>query len=92
MPLYSACPCRNSKDSTPYMAQMMRIFIVVPTETISHNENDRSISIDNQKCQKLIIGIKPRVQPNPQPCPIFRPSNDEIIMLPENNIWVLRLP
>ena len=28
MPLYTACPCRNTKETTPYMAQMMRVFIV----------------------------------------------------------------
>jgi hypothetical protein len=89
MPLYTACPCRNSKESVPFMAQMMRVYIIVPPLTL------KDCSIDHQKIEKkLKVQIKPCVQPNPQPCPIFQPStiNQMPIELKENNIWILRLP
>ena len=103
MPLYTSCPCRNSKDSTPYMAQMMRIFIVTPAATVNlsepHPESKSHIvstSPTRLKLRKnaisLNIGLKPKVQPNPYPCPIFWPSHQGPIILTENNIWILRLP
>lgn len=120
MPLYTACPCRNSKDTTPYMAQMMRVYIVTPSSTVNQSESNidykgsllsssptsslgRNFTSQNAKQQQqqqqqpakashLQIGLKPRVQPNPMPCPIFWPSDQSSIDLIENSIWVLRLP
>ncbi len=41
MPLYTACPCRNSKDAVPFMAQMMRVFVVTPVNyTLNLSESD----------------------------------------------------
>jgi hypothetical protein len=96
MPLYTACPCRNSKDSTPYMAQMMRVFVVTPSSVInssvdSSGSSTKSSIINNSKL-KFHILLRPRVQPNPQPCPIFWPSHQGPIELTENSIWILRLP
>lgn len=85
MPLYSACPCRNSKDSTPYMAQLMRVFVVTPPGNIQCDSTSSNTS-------NLRICIRPRVQPNPSPCPIFWPSQQDTIVLADNSIWVLRLP
>ena len=113
MPLYTACPCRNSKDTTPYMAQMMRVFIVTPYSTIHQAETSidykgsllsssptqtKNLAMNPPTSSKsnrsqLQIVLKPRVQPNPTPCPIFWPSNNQNpIYLAENSIWVLRLP
>ncbi len=109
MPLYTACPCRNSKDTTPYMAQMMRIYIVTPVSQIQQSEASNidykssllSTSPGSQPMKmtsgtainRLHILLRPRVQPNPTPCPIFWPSNNKkSICLAENSIWVLRLP
>jgi hypothetical protein len=97
MPLYTACPCR--KDSTPYMAQMMRVFVVTPSSTIntpsdsstSSTKSPHSMIIGSSKWKFQIL-LKPRVQPNPQPCPIFWPSHQGPIELAENSIWILRLP
>lgn len=88
MPLYTACPCRNSKDSTPYMAQLMRIFVVTPSGNIQSDED----FLDSSGQKQLRISIRPRVQPNPTPCPFFSPSLSEPITLGDNSIWVLRLP
>ncbi|XP_013398523.1 protein SMG8 [Lingula anatina] len=38
------------------------------------------------------ISINPRIQPAPLPCPVFMPSHDGAIVLPQGGIWVLRLP
>jgi protein SMG8 len=114
MPLYTACPCRNSKDTTPYMAQMMRVYIVTPSSAVNQIESNidykgsllsssppsatRSFAATTQakqptKTSHLQIGLKPRVQPNPVPCPVFWPSpSQNSIYLTENSIWVLRLP
>ncbi len=78
MPLYTSCPCRA--NNTPYMAQMMRVYIVTPPLTKNNFEST------------IHFLLQPRVQPNPSPCPIFRPSYEGPIKLNENNIWVLRLP
>lgn len=85
MPLYTACPCRNTKESPSYMAQAMRAFIVTPPGQVTEK-------IDEKKSTMVNISIKPQVQPNPQPCPIFWPSFDDSIVLDDDNIWVLRLP
>ena len=95
MPLYTACPCR-SKESTPYMAQMMRVFVVTPPthlikKSIDSNPNALSRNRANEKA-KLSFFLKPRVQPNPLPCPIFWPNNSNEIVLNDNSIYVLRLP
>ena len=95
MPLYTACPCR-SKESTPYMAQMMRVFIVTPpthliNKSIESNPNALNKNRTKEKA-KLSFCLKPRVQPNPLPCPIFWPSNSNEIVLNNNAIYVLRLP
>lgn len=117
MPLYTACPCRNSKDATPYMAQMMRVFIVTPSSTTIHQTETnidykgslmscsppttvRNLSPglniqrkQNLKGSQLQIALKPKVQPNPTPCPVFWPSHNQApIYLADNSIWVLRLP
>lgn len=115
MPLYTACPCRNSKDTTPYMAQMMRVYIVTPSSPVNQSESNidykgsllsssptsslgRNFTGQNTKQQQPIktshlqISLKPRVQPNPAPCPVFWPSDQNSIDLTENSIWVLRLP
>lgn len=83
MPLYTACPCR--KDSTPYMAQMMRVFIATPAIA-------QKFKTFNTDLNGISIAINPRVQPNPQPCPIFFPSQPGPIQLAENSLWVFRLP
>jgi hypothetical protein len=109
MPLYTACPCRNSKDTTPYMAQMMRVYIVTPASQIQQSEATiidyksslLSTSPSSQAVKvtsgggisRLQIVLRPRVQPNPAPCPVFWPSNNKApINLADNSIWVLRLP
>lgn len=79
MPLYTACPCRIGKEIAPYMAQLMRIFIVTPSSSTSD-------------ISPIQILIQPRVQPNPSPCPVYRPSYEAPIRLADNSIWVLRLP
>jgi protein SMG8 len=61
------------------MAQMMRVFIVTP-------------SLSKNFDSTIHIVLQPRVQPNPPPCPIFRPSLDGQIKLTDNTMWVLRLP
>lgn len=85
MPLYTACPCRNVKDSPPYMAQAMRLFIVTPPGTVTEKTDDKKIT-------KIRISIRPQVQPNPQPCPLFWPTFENSIILDDNNFWVLRFP
>ncbi len=113
MPLYTACPCRLSgnKDATPYMAQMMRVYVVTPASIIKTDEtsidykssliscsppSNRTLSQqlnENNSNSILQIALRPRVQPNPLPCPTFWPShNQSAIYLAENSIWVLRLP
>jgi len=84
MPLYTACPCRNSKDMPPFMAQLMRVFIAIPNIS---QQNDQQLSTPS-----VHILLQPKVQPNPTPCPIFRPSYEGSIKLTDNSIWVLRLP
>ena len=85
MPLYTACPCRNSKDLPPFMAQLMRVFIAIPSlANLSQQADQTSPSVH--------ILLQPKVQPNPSPCPIFRPSYEGPIKLTDNSIWVLRLP
>lgn len=103
MPLYTACPCRKE---TPYMAQMMRVFIVTPASyVVNLSDSDakystsaspppssrRNISPIQQNNVKISIQINPRVQPSPT-SPIFYPSCTLPINLAENSIWVLRLP
>ncbi|RNA03061.1 SMG8 [Brachionus plicatilis] len=85
MPLYTACPCRNTKESPSYMAQAMRVFIVTPPGLVAEKGDDKKTTTVN-------ICIKPQVQPNPQPCPVFWPSFEDSIVLEDNSIWVLRLP
>lgn len=85
MPLYTACPCRNTKESPSYMAQAMRVFIVTPPGQVIEKGDDK-------KTTKVNISIKPQVQPNPQPCPVFWPSFEDSIVLEDDKIWVLRLP
>ncbi len=85
MPLYTACPCRNSKDLAPFMAQLMRVFIAIPPLSTVNQQNE-AIS------PSVHIHLQPKVQPNPSPCPIFRPSYERQITLTDNSIWILRLP
>ncbi|CAF0716244.1 unnamed protein product [Brachionus calyciflorus] len=85
MPLYTACPCRNAKESPPYMAQAMRLFVVTPPGNVIEKTEDK-------KMTKINIELKIHVQPNPQPCPIFWPTFEDTIVLEDNSIWVLRLP
>ena len=108
MPLYTACPCRNSKDSVPYMAQMMRVFIVTPVSynvnlTESKNTYSSSSSASpsrrtaspnlNSKQNSVKISIQINPQVQPNPSsPIFFPNCSLPIHLTENSIWVLRLP
>ena len=83
MPLYTACPCRNTKETTPYMAQMMRVFVVTPPNP--SKTNDEINKRQTQESFKLSIYLKPRIQPNPSPCPVFYPSNSSPIFLNENS-------
>ena len=124
MPLYTACPCRNTKESTPYMAQMMRIYVVTPPAYhfyATKASSDDSLAAANQRANvspsstsklqqlqqnsststaaqssnappRLKVLLRPWVQPNSPPCPIFFPSNNGPITLASNSIMVLRLP
>lgn len=85
MPLYKACPCRSGKEGPSYMAQMMRVFVAVPPLLLTHQQNDSSSA-------PVHILLQPKVQPNPPPCPIFRPSYEGPIKLADNSIWILRMP
>ncbi len=91
MPLYTACPCRNTKETTPYMAQMMRVFVVTPPNLCKASD-ESNIKKQTQESFKFSICLKPRIQPNPSPCPVFFPSNSNPIFLNENSFMVLRLP
>ena len=90
MPLYTACPCR--KESTPYMAQMMRIFIATPPANLKKPMPASKADNEIKFITKIKICIAPRVQPNPLPCPLFWPSQPGPIRLTDNSVWVLRLP
>lgn len=99
MPLYTACPCRKE---TPYMAQMMRVFIVTPvsysinladldTKNVSPPPRRNKSPSDQRTTVRISIQINPRVQPGPS-SPAYFPSSELPINLSENSIWVLRLP
>ncbi|BFZ23591.1 hypothetical protein BsWGS_26630 [Bradybaena similaris] len=75
MPLYTACHYKQPKGC---MAQMMRIYIVTPT--------------DAPNCPPVRVQISPYIQPGPTPCPQFHPGLDTPLELPHDGIWVLRLP
>lgn len=38
------------------------------------------------------VTLNPRVQPAPNPCPIFYPGNSEPMKLSQSAYWILRLP
>ncbi|XP_064642230.1 nonsense-mediated mRNA decay factor SMG8-like isoform X2 [Lineus longissimus] len=38
------------------------------------------------------VTLNPQVRPNPPPCPVFYPGNDQPIKLPQGMVSVLRLP
>lgn len=38
------------------------------------------------------VTLNPRVQPAPNPCPIFSPGNLEPVKLSQSAYWILRLP
>ena len=67
------------------MAQLMRVFVVTPPGNVRSDDLSTNGIF-------LTISIRPRVQPNPAPCPVFWPSQNDPIVLADDSVWVLRLP